>query len=163
MQDVSTHPKVAAEPSMYWPRVRSMPLGPGPNLMMLVAPAQRVRGSFAEASGHVGGAPKMKPMMRPTAAAGPVSARSAEEKGGTELHTAAHHGAHLDCQRSVESGARRGRATHACRRSTGRTCRHRREQAWRRRDGADELARATVGEAGEAARRAAQGSGGGET
>ena len=43
-----SYPNVAAEPSMYWPRVRIMPLGPGPYLMMFVAP-------------------KMKPMIRPTA------------------------------------------------------------------------------------------------
>lgn len=42
------YPNVAAEPSMYWPSVRSIPLGPGPNLMMFVAP-------------------KMKPMIKPTA------------------------------------------------------------------------------------------------
>lgn len=28
---------------MYWPRVLSMPLGPGPKRMMLVAPGQDVR------------------------------------------------------------------------------------------------------------------------
>ena len=42
------YPNVAAEPSMYWPSVRSMPFGPGPNLMMFVAP-------------------KMKPIIKPTA------------------------------------------------------------------------------------------------
>ena len=42
------YPNVAADPSIYWPSVRIMPLGPGPNLMMLVAP-------------------KMKPMIKPTA------------------------------------------------------------------------------------------------
>ena len=45
---MQTYPKVAAEPTMYWPSVRIMPLGPGPKRMMLVAP-------------------KMKPMTRPTA------------------------------------------------------------------------------------------------
>jgi len=34
----ASHPNVAAEPSMYCPNVRIMPLGPGPNLTMLVAP-----------------------------------------------------------------------------------------------------------------------------
>lgn len=48
MTPYRTYPKVAAEPSMYWPRVLIMPLGPGPKRMMLVAP-------------------KMKPMIRPTA------------------------------------------------------------------------------------------------
>lgn len=44
-----------------------MPLGPGPNLMMFVAPAlgqtKRLEVSLRKGSG----APKMKPMMRPTA------------------------------------------------------------------------------------------------
>jgi len=31
-------PKVAADPAMYCPKVRIIPLGPGPNLMILVAP-----------------------------------------------------------------------------------------------------------------------------
>jgi hypothetical protein len=40
-------PKVAADPIMYWPSVRSIPLGPGPKRTMLVNP-------------------KMKPMINPT-------------------------------------------------------------------------------------------------
>jgi hypothetical protein len=32
------YPKVAAEPAMYCPRVRSIPLGPGPKRTMLVNP-----------------------------------------------------------------------------------------------------------------------------
>jgi hypothetical protein len=32
------YPNVAAEPAMYCPSVRIIPLGPGPNRMMLVAP-----------------------------------------------------------------------------------------------------------------------------
>lgn len=43
-----TYPNVAAEPPMYVPSVRRSPLGPGPYLMMVVAP-------------------NMKPMIRPTA------------------------------------------------------------------------------------------------
>jgi hypothetical protein len=42
------YPNVAADPSMYWPSVRSMPRGPGPWVMMLYDP-------------------KMKPIQRPTA------------------------------------------------------------------------------------------------
>jgi hypothetical protein len=38
-----TDPNVAADPAMYCPSVRIIPLGPGPNLMMFVAPAQGVR------------------------------------------------------------------------------------------------------------------------
>ena len=45
------YPNVAAEPSMYWPSVRSIPRGPGPCVMMLQEP-------------------KMKPMVRPTAGGG---------------------------------------------------------------------------------------------
>lgn len=37
----SSYPKVADDPSMYCPNVRSIPFGPGPNLMMFVAPALR--------------------------------------------------------------------------------------------------------------------------
>jgi hypothetical protein len=33
-----THPKVAADPIIYCPSVRIMPLGPGPKRIMLVAP-----------------------------------------------------------------------------------------------------------------------------
>lgn len=43
-----THPNVAADPSMYWPNVRSIPFGPGPYRIMFVAP-------------------NMKPMIKPTA------------------------------------------------------------------------------------------------
>lgn len=43
-----TYPNVAAEPIMYCPSVRNMPFGPGPYRMMFVAP-------------------KMKPMINPTA------------------------------------------------------------------------------------------------
>jgi hypothetical protein len=32
------YPKVAADPIMYWPSVRSIPLGPGPKRTMLVNP-----------------------------------------------------------------------------------------------------------------------------
>lgn len=46
---MSAYPKVAADPSMYCPNVRIMPCGPGPYLMMFVAP-------------------KMKPIHSPTAA-----------------------------------------------------------------------------------------------
>lgn len=35
---LKTHPKVAADPAMYCPRVRSMPFGPGPKRTMLVKP-----------------------------------------------------------------------------------------------------------------------------
>jgi hypothetical protein len=45
-----TYPNVAAEPAMYCPKVRIIPLGPGPNRMMFVAP-------------------NIKPMMMPTAVA----------------------------------------------------------------------------------------------
>jgi hypothetical protein len=34
-----TYPKVAADPNMYCPSVRIMPLGPGPKRIILVAPA----------------------------------------------------------------------------------------------------------------------------
>lgn len=34
-----TYPNVAAEPAMYWPSVRSMPLGPGPKRTMFVKPS----------------------------------------------------------------------------------------------------------------------------
>lgn len=40
-------PKVAPDPSMYWPRVLMMPFGPAPYLKMLTVP-------------------KMKPMITPT-------------------------------------------------------------------------------------------------
>lgn len=46
------YPNVAAEPSMYWPNVLNNPFGPGPYRMMFVAP-------------------KMNPMMRPTAVENP--------------------------------------------------------------------------------------------
>jgi hypothetical protein len=46
--DSIAYPKVAAEPAMYCPNVRIIPLGPGPNRMMFVAP-------------------NIKPIMRPTA------------------------------------------------------------------------------------------------
>lgn len=62
------YPKVAAEPAMYWPRVLSIPLGPGPNLMMLVAP-------------------KMKPMMRPTPGTGGECRKKTRISGeGTYCH-----------------------------------------------------------------------------
>jgi hypothetical protein len=38
MED-STYPNVAADPIIYCPSVRSMPLGPGPKRTMLVKPA----------------------------------------------------------------------------------------------------------------------------
>jgi len=60
---------------MYWPSVRIMPLGPGPYRMIFVAP-------------------KMKPMMRPTAAI----AQYMCILSGPGQHTAAHHGPHLDCE-----------------------------------------------------------------
>jgi len=34
------YPKVAADPIMYWPSVRIIPLGPGPKRTMLVNPTQ---------------------------------------------------------------------------------------------------------------------------
>jgi hypothetical protein len=34
------YPKVAAEPIMYWPNVRSIPFGPGPKRTMLVKPGK---------------------------------------------------------------------------------------------------------------------------
>jgi hypothetical protein len=43
-----TYPNVAAEPIIYCPSVRNMPLGPGPYRIIFVAP-------------------KMKPMINPTA------------------------------------------------------------------------------------------------
>lgn len=47
-RDHKAYPNVAAEPSMYCPNVLRSPFGPGPYLMMFVAP-------------------KMNPMIRPTA------------------------------------------------------------------------------------------------
>ena len=35
---VWAYPNVAPEPSMYWPSVRMMPLGPAPYLKMLTVP-----------------------------------------------------------------------------------------------------------------------------
>jgi hypothetical protein len=35
---VYTYPKVAADPIIYWPSVRSIPFGPGPKRTMLVNP-----------------------------------------------------------------------------------------------------------------------------
>lgn len=35
-----SHPKVAPEPSMYWPNVRMIPLGPAPYLNMLTVPGE---------------------------------------------------------------------------------------------------------------------------
>jgi hypothetical protein len=35
------YPKVAPDVAMYWPSVRIIPLEPGPNLIMFVAPKQR--------------------------------------------------------------------------------------------------------------------------
>lgn len=52
------YPNVAAEPTMYCPRVRSMPFGPGPKRTIFVAP-------------------KMKPMIRPTARRGQLEFCSA--------------------------------------------------------------------------------------
>ena len=46
--ELFAYPNVAADPSIYWPSVLSMPLGPGPKRMMFVAP-------------------KMNPMISPTA------------------------------------------------------------------------------------------------
>ena len=71
------YPKVAAEPSMYWPRVLIMPLGPGPKRMMLVAP-------------------KMKPMTRPTARS--IVSREYIFGSHSARRTAAHHATHLHCQ-----------------------------------------------------------------
>jgi hypothetical protein len=36
----TAYPKVAPEVAMYWPSVRIIPFGPGPNLIMFVAPEQ---------------------------------------------------------------------------------------------------------------------------
>lgn len=69
----TAYPKVAAEPSMYWPSVLIMPLGPGPKRMMLVAP-------------------KMKPMIRPTAM---ESQYRAILYAHMPVLTAAHHTTHL--------------------------------------------------------------------
>ena len=37
-QGTTAYPKVAPEPSMYWPSVLMMPLGPAPYLKMLTVP-----------------------------------------------------------------------------------------------------------------------------
>jgi hypothetical protein len=74
---VIIYPKVAAEPTMYWPRVLIMPLGPGPKRIMLVAP-------------------KMKPMTRPTAR--DVVSRKYMSSSHSARRTAAHHATHLHCQ-----------------------------------------------------------------
>lgn len=55
-------PNVAAEPAIYCPSVRIIPFGPGPYLMMFVAP-------------------KMKPMMRPTPVM--LSSEGGDWKGNT--------------------------------------------------------------------------------
>lgn len=63
--DVSAYPKVAAEPSMYCPNVRSIPFGPGPKRTMLVKP-KPVRHGHSEAIREGVRVPKMKPMIKPT-------------------------------------------------------------------------------------------------
>ena len=40
---VASYPNVAPDPSMYWPSVRIIPLGPAPYLKMLTVPAIDVR------------------------------------------------------------------------------------------------------------------------
>lgn len=42
-QPCAPYPKVAPEPSMYWPSVLMMPFGPAPYLKMLTVPELRVR------------------------------------------------------------------------------------------------------------------------
>lgn len=37
---LAAYPKVAPEPSIYWPRVRITPFGPAPKRIMLVAPGR---------------------------------------------------------------------------------------------------------------------------
>lgn len=54
---------------MYCPNVRSMPLGPGPNLMMFVAPVYRQTARSGTVLPEVACIPNMKPMIKPTAAA----------------------------------------------------------------------------------------------
>jgi hypothetical protein len=94
------YPKVAAEPTMYWPKVLIMPLGPGPKRMMLVAP-------------------KMKPMTRPTARE-IVRMRVITVSLSYGKHTATHHATHLHC-RAVSFHAPYTTSTQAysCRRWTG--------------------------------------------
>ena len=48
---IYAYPNVAADPAMYWPSVRSMPFGPGPNRTMFVKPGM-VSTSFLYMSGH---------------------------------------------------------------------------------------------------------------
>jgi hypothetical protein len=79
----SSYPNVAADPSIYCPNVRIMPLAPGPYRMMLVAP-------------------KMNPMMRPTAVGKCASQSLWFRQGGwregqADGRTGTHHGAHLHC------------------------------------------------------------------
>jgi hypothetical protein len=44
--ECATNPKVAADPIMYCPKVRSIPLGPGPKRTMFVKP-KSIRPRFA--------------------------------------------------------------------------------------------------------------------
>lgn len=73
----AAYPNVAADPAIYCPSVLSMPFGPGPNLMMFVAP-------------------KMKPIMMPTAAARQLFVHVALS-GLHSSRTASHHSSHFSC------------------------------------------------------------------
>jgi hypothetical protein len=71
---------------MYCPNVRSIPFGPGPNLMILVAPGCRVS-ERACARWEGPSIPNMKPMINPTAVQ-TVSKRTrprAESKGNIQV------------------------------------------------------------------------------
>jgi hypothetical protein len=57
------YPNVAADPIMYCPSVLNIPLGPGPKRTMFVNPSAVRPGSHS----MLGYAPKMKPMIKPTA------------------------------------------------------------------------------------------------
>lgn len=69
-----TYPNVADEAIIYCPNVRSIPFGPGPNLIMFVAP-------------------NMKPIMSPTA----INRQSEGVSLRMASHTSTHHSTHLGC------------------------------------------------------------------